>query len=75
MSRPLECRVVDVLGPYVDMLEQAKARATALPKPLNLVVITDGEVSHNVSIMIGLRLVTFFGRLTIQIHLDKNSRF
>jgi hypothetical protein len=42
-STPTEVRVEDLLSPYVDACEHAKSRGTQLPKPLNLLVITDGQ--------------------------------
>jgi len=42
-STPTEMRLDDLLRPYVEECEDKKAAKAALPKPLILVVITDGR--------------------------------
>ncbi|KAK9895769.1 hypothetical protein P389DRAFT_170496 [Cystobasidium minutum MCA 4210] len=42
-STPTEIRVEELLSPYIDLCERSKASGQPLPKPLNLLVLTDGE--------------------------------
>lgn len=41
-STPTEVRVEELLSPYIDACEQAKRGGGTLPKPLNLLILTDG---------------------------------
>lgn len=42
-STPTELRVEQLLSPYIEACEKAKKQGQALPKPLNMLVLTDGE--------------------------------
>ncbi|KNZ63985.1 hypothetical protein VP01_1079g5 [Puccinia sorghi] len=41
-STPTETKLEEILRPYIEMLEMQKSKHQPLPKPLNLVIITDG---------------------------------
>lgn len=42
-STPTEMRVEQLLSPYIEACERAKKQNQAMPKPLNMIVLTDGE--------------------------------
>lgn len=42
-STPTEIRVEELLSPYIEQCERAKSTGQPMPKPLNLLVLTDGE--------------------------------
>lgn len=41
-NTPTECRAEELLEPYVTACERAKASGQPIPKPMNLLVLTDG---------------------------------
>ncbi|PLW04683.1 hypothetical protein PCANC_27392 [Puccinia coronata f. sp. avenae] len=41
-STPTETKLEEILRPYIETLEMQKSKQHPLPKPLNLVIITDG---------------------------------
>lgn len=42
-STPTEVKVEELLGDYIERCERAKQHGQAMPKPLNVLVLTDGE--------------------------------
>jgi hypothetical protein len=58
-NTPTETRVEELLSPYVDQCENAKKRGTPLPKPLNMLVITDGQPDDPDTLAYGSSMATF----------------
>lgn len=42
LTQRLLCQVEELLSPYIDACERAKRGGSSLPKPLNLLILTDG---------------------------------
>ncbi|KAH9443274.1 hypothetical protein Pst134EA_027086 [Puccinia striiformis f. sp. tritici] len=57
-STPTETKVEEILRPYIQVLEAQKSRQRPLPKPLNLVIITDGIPDDIDSFISIIRLVS-----------------